>query len=119
MKGLIVVMLGALAIGCGSSSGGGGGSSGVSSGKRLDSLSDAEKASFCDWANAKLGGYGKSMDCGNGTSIPADDSQADCVAQAPTSCAATVAQAEACLNAQSCSNLIPSQCTFLLDGSCQ
>jgi hypothetical protein len=121
MKGLIVVMLGALAIGCGGSSGGGGGNgaSGVPSGKRLDSLTDAEKATFCDWANAKLGGYGMSVDCGGGLSIPADDSQADCVAQTPTSCAATIAQAEACLNAQSCSNLAPSQCGFLFDGSCQ
>jgi hypothetical protein len=119
MKGLIVVMLGALAIGCGGSSGSGGGASGVPSGKRLDSLTDAEKASFCDWANAKLGGYGKSVDCGGGLTLDADASQADCVAQAPTSCAATVAQGEACLNAQSCSNLLPSQCAFLFDGSCQ
>ena len=47
MKGLIVVLfaVGALAVGCGSSGGGGGtGASGVPSGKRLDSLTDAEKA---------------------------------------------------------------------------
>ncbi len=49
MKGLIAVMLGALAIGCSGSSGGGGGASGVASGKRLDSLTDAEKATICDW----------------------------------------------------------------------
>ncbi len=119
MKGLIVVMLGVLAIGCGGSSGGGGGSSGVSSGKRLDSLTAAEKATICDWINGKLGGYGATMDCGNGVTLEADASQADCVAAAPTSCSATVAQAEACYNASSCSNPFPSQCGFLLDGSCQ
>ncbi len=57
MKGMIVVLFGALVLGCGGSSGGGGpGASGVASGKRLDSLTDAEKAALCDWANAKLGG---------------------------------------------------------------
>ena len=119
MKGLIVVMLGALAIGCGSSGGGGGGNgaSGVPSGKRLDSLTDAEKGLLCDWTNAKLGGYGMSKDCGGGFSLDADPSQADCVAGAPTSCAATVAQAEACANAQSCANLLPSQCAPL--ANCQ
>ena len=120
MKGLIVVMLGALAIGCSSSSGGGGtGASGVASGKRLDSLTDAEKGTLCDWQNAKLGGYGMSMDCGGGVSLEADASQADCVADWFTTCTATVGQAEACANAASCSNIFPSQCGFLLDGSCQ
>ena len=120
MKGLIVVMLGALAIGCSSSSGGGGtGASGVASGKRLDSLTDAEKGTLCDWQNAKLGGYGMSMDCGGGLSLDAEASQADCVAAWPTSCATTVGQAEACSNAISCSNIAPSQCAFLFDGSCQ
>jgi hypothetical protein len=118
MKGLIVVMLGAFAIGCGSSGGGGGGNgaSGVPSGKRLDALTDAEKGMFCDWTNAKLGGYGMSMDCG-GFTLDADASQADCVSSAFTSCAATVAQAEACANAVSCSNLVPSQCAPL--ANCQ
>jgi hypothetical protein len=119
MKGLIVVMLGVLAIGCSSSSGGGGanGASGVPSGKRLDSLTDAEKAAICDWTNNKLGGYGMSKDCGNGLTIDADASQAECVASAPTSCAATVGQAEACANAMTCSNLIPNECAPLFQCS--
>src|SRR4029079_1426833 len=98
MKGLIVAMFaaGVLAVGCGGSSGGGGGTgaSGVPSGKRLDSLTDAEKGLLCDWTNAKLGGYGMSVDCGGGLSLDAEASQADCIADAPTSCAATVGQAE-------------------------
>jgi len=119
MKGLIVVLLGVgmLAAGCSSSSGGGGGNgaSGVASNKRLDSLTDAEKAAFCDYANGKLGGYGMSVDCGGGLTLDADASQADCVSSAPTNCSATVGQAEACINAMSCSNLLPSQCAPLFN----
>jgi len=118
MKGLIVVVfaVGALAVGCSSSGGGNGpGASGVASNKRLDSLTDAEKAAFCDWSNAKLGGYGTTMDCGGGITIDAAASQAECIADAPTNCSATVGQAEACLNATSCSNLIPSQCAPLFN----
>lgn len=121
MKGLIAVMLGVgmLAVGCGSSSGGGGGNgaSGVASGKRLDALTDAEKAMLCDWQANKLGGYGMSVDCGGGLTIDAEPSQAECVSSAPTSCAATVGQAEACSNAMSCSNLIPNECAPLFQCS--
>ena len=120
MKGLIMMLftLGTLAVGCGGSSGSGGtGASGVASGKRLDSLTDAEKGQLCDWTNAKLGGYGASMDCGNGFSIAADDSQADCIANWFTTCSATVAQGEACANAQSCTDFAPSACAPL--ATCQ
>ena len=113
MKGLIVVMLGALAIGCSSSSGGGGtGASGVASGKRLDSLTDAEKGTLCDWEAAKFGGYGMVMDCGGGVTLTADASQAECVADWFTTCTATVGQAEACANAASCSNISPASAAF-------
>ena len=60
MKGLVVVMLGALALGCGSSSSGGS-SSGVTGSKRIDSLTDAEKTMICDWTAGKFGGYGHTM----------------------------------------------------------
>lgn len=121
MKGLMVVLfaVGTLAAGCGGSSGGGGtGASGVASSKRLDSLTDAEKASLCDWTNAKLGGYGMSVDCGGGLTLDADASQAECVASAPTNCSATVGQLEACANAMSCSNLIPNECAPLISAGC-
>jgi hypothetical protein len=117
MKGLVAVILGTLAIGCGGSGGGAPGASGVASGKRLDTLTDAEKAQLCDWTNAKLGGYGGSIDCGGGLTLDAKPSQAACVAGLPTTCAATVAQAEACANAQSCANLVPAECAPLLQCS--
>ena len=113
MKGLVVVMLGMLALGCGGSSGGGG--SGVTGSKRIDSLTDAEKAKECDWTAGKLGGYGHSTDCGGGITLDAPSSQAYCVSTAPTNCAATVSQYEACISAQSCSNPLPSQCAPLID----
>ena len=115
MKGLVAVVLGLVLGGCGSSTGGGGGSSGVDSSKRIDSLSASEKAQYCDWVNAKLGGYGATMSCGSDITLEADASQAECVASAPTSCAATVAQAEACANMMSCQNLIPPSCAPLFE----
>lgn len=121
MRGLWVAlaMSIATAAGCDDNGGGGGGmgASGVASSKRLDSLTDAEKALLCDWTNAKLGGYGMSMDCGGGLSLDADASQAECVADWFTTCAATVAQGEACANASSCADLIPAACAPI--ASCQ
>ena len=114
MKGLVAVTLGMLALGCGGSSGGGS-SSGVTGSKRIDSLTDAEKVSICDWTANKLGGYGHVTDCGNGLTLDAPTSQADCTSTAPTNCAATVSQYEACLNAQTCANPLPSQCAPLID----
>ena len=121
MRGLwaaLVISI-ATAAGCGDSGGsnGGPGASGVASSKRLDSLTEAEKATLCDWTNAKLGGYGMSVDCGGGLALEADASQADCVAEWYTSCAATVAQGEACANAASCSNLLPDACAWILSCS--
>jgi len=121
MRGLWVALVISIATtaGCGDSGGGGGGNgaSGVPSSKRLDSLTDAEKALLCDWTNAKLGGYGMSVDCGGGLSLDADASQAECVAEWYTSCSATVAQGEACANEASCANLLPSSCSWILSCS--
>lgn len=113
MKGLVAIVLGVALVGCGSSTGSGGGSSGVDSSKRLDSLTATEIAQFCDWTNAKLGGYGATMSCGGDITLEADANQAECVAGAPTTCAATVAQAEACANMMSCQNIIPEACAPL------
>jgi hypothetical protein len=114
MRGLWVALLVGVsaAASCDDSGGGGGapGASGVASSKRIDSLTDAEKALLCDWTNAKLGGYGGSVDCGGGFSLNADASQAECVADWFTTCAATVAQGEACANASSCADPIPAAC---------
>jgi len=115
---MVLVVGVSAAAGCGDSGGSGGpGASGVDSSKRLDVLNDTEKGQICDWTNAKLGGYGMSMDCGGGLTIDAEASQAECIAGAPTSCAATVAQAEACANALSCANPIPDVCAPLLSCS--
>ena len=98
----------------GTGTGGGGGTSGTGSGvtgtKRLDSLTTSEKQAICDWAAMEFGGYGHVMDCGGGTTITAEPDQATCVADAPTNCAATVTQYEACITQVSCSNLAPAAC---------
>src|SRR5579872_5795558 len=107
---MVVAAAGLAVGGCG----GGTGASGVASDKRIDSLSPAERGALCDYQAGRFGGYGKSMDCGGGLSIDAPDSQAACVAQFPPTCAATVADFEACENQISCSNVIPPACASLL-----
>ena len=104
--------------GGGGSGGGGGGaptSSGVSGSKRLDALTTTEKQMICDWAAAHFGGYGHVIDCGGGVTLTADDSQAECVAGAPTNCALTVSQYEPCISEASCSNPLPAACLQFID----
>jgi hypothetical protein len=43
--------------------------SGVDRTKTLAALSAEEKKKICDFRAAKFDGYGKSIDCGNGTMI--------------------------------------------------
>jgi hypothetical protein len=97
--------------------GAGGGSipatSGVTGTKRLDALTMMEKQMFCDWNAMLFGGYGNAINCPDGSSLPADDSQAACVAQFPTTCSATVTQAEQCAKDMSCSNFLPTSCDAL------
>lgn len=116
MKALVAVVLGFTLAGCGSSTGGTGSTaSGVDTSKRLDALSAAEKAQLCDWMASKYGGYGASKTCGADLTLEGPANQAECVAMIPPTCAATVAQAEACENQTSCSNPIPESCAPLID----
>ncbi|HMF40293.1 MAG TPA: hypothetical protein VKQ32_06350 [Polyangia bacterium] len=94
--------------------GAGGSTSGVTGTKRLDSLTPTEQQMICDWAAAQLGGYGHSVDCGGGNMITAEPDQATCIADAPTSCAGTVSQYEACIRDVSCTNLLPTSCAPFL-----
>ncbi|HEY7374733.1 MAG TPA: hypothetical protein VIF57_21390 [Polyangia bacterium] len=91
--------------------------SGVTGTKRLDALTTAEKQKICDFAAAQFGGYGKTVDCGGGTTLTSDPDQASCVAGAPTSCAMTVSQYETCIHGISCSDPLPAACAPLLQCS--
>ncbi len=91
--------------------------SGVTGTKRVDTLTTAEKQLICDCAAAHFGGYGQTIDCGDGSSIETDPDQATCVATAPTNCAATVSQYETCIMEASCSNLIPASCLPIIQCS--
>jgi hypothetical protein len=100
-------------------SGGAGGmsTSGVTGTKRIDALTTAEKQQLCDWTAQHFGGYGNSIDCGNGNSLSADSSQAYCVSSTPTNCPMTVSAYETCVNDTSCSDLLPASCAPLLSCS--
>jgi hypothetical protein len=76
--------------------------SGLPASKRLIDLTDAEKGTFCDWAVAKYGGYGRT--CNSDWVFMLYSDKAACIADAPSSsstpnCQNTVQQAEACVNA--------------------
>lgn len=85
-------------------------SSGVQGSKRLDALTTDEKKKLCDFQAQHFGGYGHSIDCGGGNSLDADPSQQDCISNWPTTCAATVNQAEACSKDATCADPIPQSC---------
>ena len=94
------------------------GASGVQGSKQFGALSDAEKMMLCDFAAAKFGGYGKSVDCGDGTTLDSTYAdQAECVADAPKDCSLTVSQYEQCINDQSCADLLPDSCAPLFQCS--
>jgi hypothetical protein len=88
-------------------------SSGVQGSKRLDALTTDEKKKLCDFEAQRFGGYGQSIDCGGGNSLDADPSQQDCISNWPTTCAATVNQAEACSKDATCANPIPQSCAAI------
>ncbi len=80
-------------------------------------LTPAEQVTLCDFNAAKFGGYGEELDCGGRKSISgAFDSQAECLAEWPTTCAVTVAAYEQCSNSFTC-NSLPVNCGGL--ASCQ
>lgn len=115
-----VVLGSALLVACS-----GGGGSGVSSSKTLVSLSDGEITDLCEYS-ADVVGPQQTIDCGGGQTVTIGDaSVADCVADFQElqdenpSCAATVGNAEGCLeaiadstDAQLCSSL-PAACAAL------
>jgi hypothetical protein len=92
--------------GCGSNAPDNGGSSsnsssGLPADARMVDLTDAQKAQFCDWAVAKLGGYGHT--CAADWSFMTYPDQAACVEDAPSgattpNCQGLVGQGEACVN---------------------
>jgi hypothetical protein len=71
---------------CGSSSGnnGGGASSGLSRSATLASLSTAQAGTLCDWESAKQGGYGRMVNCSDGSQQMSDPDKASCVSGIPT-----------------------------------
>jgi hypothetical protein len=115
--GLLVVLLGISALSaCGGS--GGGATSDVSGTKRLDALTADEIKKLCDLQAMSQGGYGHVTDCGGGATMSALPNQASCVSAWYTNCAATVAQAEACWHALSCTSAEPLECAPLLPTVC-
>jgi hypothetical protein len=90
----LMLMLG----GCGS---GGSSTSGVDGSKKIGDLTSAEKASFCDWAANQLGGYKKCDEIwssGTGHGFMSEPDRNACVDNWDDACAASVNQAEACIN---------------------
>jgi hypothetical protein len=79
--------------------------SGVSGTKPVSSMTTADKQKLCDWVASLYGGYGSTVVCtntGSTVEITAPASQAECLTQSasiPTTCKATVSQAEACTRA--------------------
>ncbi len=81
--------------------GGSAGPSGVDSNKHINTLSTSEAQTFCEWAVEEQGGAGHVTDCGGGVMVTAD-TVAECEtnqANLVATCAATVADAEACMTA--------------------
>ena len=92
-------------------------SSGVATSKMLAELTADEKKKLCDFRAAKYGGYGMAIDCGNGTTIPADDSLDACVGPdgLGSDCQkATVGDFEACANDTTCDEPQPDSCQALI-----
>ena len=94
-SGSVLIIAGALALGA---CGGDGGGSGVDGAKPIISMTVSEKQTFCEWLVAEQGGPDHVTECGGGVSVTTQ-TVAECVAGfadfSPT-CAATVAQGEAC-----------------------
>jgi hypothetical protein len=69
----------------------------------LGSLDTPQAGTLCDWANAKQGGYGRSVMCPDGSEQTTDDDKATCVQTAPLFAdfcpTLTVGDVEDCVNA--------------------
>jgi len=90
--------------------------SGVPATTRIDALTPAQQAAICDWVAGLYGGYGQQVDCGDGSVLIGPPDQGYCVAGlTTTSCAATVADKEACERDATCANQgLPDSCDPLL-----
>jgi hypothetical protein len=108
---LFIVAASAGACGGPSSNGDGGGTtpaqtSGVPGNKTISSITAADKQKICDWTASLYGGYGGKVVCDDGSGMTVEvtgpASLAECLAQAaaiPSTCTATVSQAETCTRA--------------------
>jgi hypothetical protein len=109
---LVVFGLVSTAGGCGGGSGNGDGgttpktTSGVTGSKTISSLTAADKQKICDWTASLYGGYGGQVVCDDGSgsvlTITGPASLTECLAEAaaiPSTCTATVSQAEICTRA--------------------
>lgn len=112
----MVVGLGIALASCGEDGGPTGpGASGLEKSRTWSRLTTAEKGALCDWAAARFGGYGMTIDCGNGTGIASHPSQQVCIDSLPASCGATVAEYEQCVSDASCqTGTFPPSCAPLL-----
>jgi len=100
MTKLTLGVLGLALTTLGTACGDGGGSSGVDGSKTIVSLSASEKLDFCEFVIAEQGGPGHPIMCGDVTVTV--QTVEECVAGfagLPPTCAATVAQGEACATA--------------------
>ena len=92
--------------------------SGIDPTTRLDALTPAQKAAYCDWAASRYCGYGHAVDCGDGNYLGGFDSQADCVDNMNnTVCASTIAESEACETQATCDDEFPAPCLAI--SNCQ
>jgi len=92
--------------------------SGIDPTTRLDALTLAQKAAYCDWAASRYCGYGHSVDCGDGNFLGGFVSQADCVDNMNnTVCASTIAESEACETQATCDDPFPDPCLAI--STCQ
>jgi len=75
--------------------------SGLDRARPVASLTDVELGRLCDWGLGRLGGYGTTLMCIDGTQIRNSPSQQACIAGHDRSfrCTATVGDSEDCLNA--------------------
>ena len=91
------------------------GASGLEKSRTWSSLTTAEKGTLCDWVAARFGGYGMTIDCGNGTGFASNASQQACIDALPATCGATVAAYERCVTDTTCdTGAFPPSCAPLV-----
>jgi len=76
------------------------GASGVEADKTLSETSEGELGQLCDWSTDQFGGYGATIACSDGSTVPVDANREECVTGDDidaSNCAATVTEYEACI----------------------